>query len=280
MMNEHKVIEGDGWWQDTAVPHSRLLNREWLIQRRDLMRELVVRDMKVRYKHSVLGFAWSMATPLLQLLVYYVVFGYLLPRQIPHYATYIFTALLAFIWFQNSLMQAAAAITGNRELVKRPGFATAILPLVTVITNMVSFLLSLPVLLVFLFLEGARPQWAIVGLPVLIILQFVFTLGLSYFVASLNVIFRDTQHLLSVLLRLLFFLTPIFYQVSMLPDKAQIIFRLNPLVALVDAYRAMFIGNTAVAWETLLIPTSVSIILLVVGYRTFNLVRHRFVEEL
>lgn len=279
-MNENNVLEGNRQWGKTAVFDSRLFDRDWRIQRRDLIRELVVRDMKVRYKHSLLGFAWSMTTPLLQLLVYYAVFSYLLPQQIPHYAAYIFSGLLAFIWFQNSLTQAAAAVTGNRELVKRPGFATAILPLVTVTTNMLTFILSLPVLLVFLLVGRGQLQPAMMGLPLLIGLQFVFTLGLSYFVAGMNVIFRDTQHLLSVLLRLLFFLTPIFYKASMLPERIQIVYRLNPLVALVDAYRAMFIGETAVAWRTLVMPAVVSIALLLLGYRVFTLVRHRFVEEL
>lgn len=256
-------------------PHQRLL-----IYWRDLLRELVIRDLKVRYKNSVLGFAWSMVNPLLQLLVYYVVFSYLLPRDIPRYAAFIFVGLLVFIWFQNGLFQAATAVTGNRELVRRPGFSTSILPLVPVLTNLINFVLSLPIVLVVLWFEGATPGWGLLAVPFLIVIEFLFILGMSYLVASVNVIFRDTEHLLSVLMRLWFFLTPIFYDSDILPDRIQPYYRLNPMVTLVQNFRAALMGDTAVSWSALFMPFLLSVILLVVSFQIYQRVRFRFIEEL
>lgn len=253
--------------------------RTWVYWR-DLLRELVIRDLKVRYKNSVLGFAWSMVNPLLQLLVYYVVFSYLLPRNIPRYATFIFVGLLAFIWFQNGLFQAATAVTGNRELVRRPGFTTTVLPLIPVLTNLINFVLSLPIVLIVLWLEGASLGWGLLAVPVLILLQFIFILGLSYLVASINVIFRDTEHLLGVIIRLWFFLTPIFYDASLLPDRIQPLYRLNPMVTLVESYRAALMGETVVVWTSLIMPLLFSLVLLGISFHIFQRVRFRFIEEL
>ncbi len=213
-----------------------------LIYTRDLLYELVSRDMKLRYKRSVLGFAWSLLNPLSQLLVLQFIFGFVLPVNIPNYFSFLFTGLLPWSWFQSSLFAATSTIVDNRELIKQPGFPVALLPTVTVTSHLVHFLLALPILLLFLIiLEGSRLTSAILALPLVIALQFILTLGLAYLVATFHVTFRDTQYLLSVLLQLFFFLTPIFYDASTVPARYQSLYRLNPMVHLVDAYRAILI---------------------------------------
>ena len=127
-----------------------------LIYMRDLLRELVGRDMKLRYKRSVLGIAWTLLNPLTQLLVFLFVFNLLLPLNIPHYSSFLFAGILVWNWFQGSLNQSTGAIVDNRELLRRPGFSAAILPIVTVTSHLIHFLLALPVLLLFLMLEGGR----------------------------------------------------------------------------------------------------------------------------
>lgn len=176
-----------------------------LIYLSDLMRELIGRDMKIQYKRSVLGIAWSFITPLMQLVVYYFIFRSVLSINIPNYAAFIFTGMLVWTWFQMSLFQGASAITNSRELIRQPGFPVAILPVVPIATNIINFFMSLPILLLFLGNTWAKPT--ILLFPVLVILQFILTLSLTYLVAALNVTFRDTQHILGVLLNLFFFST-------------------------------------------------------------------------
>lgn len=247
---------------------------------RDLVRELVARDIKLRYKRSVLGLAWSLLTPLLQLLVFYLLFQVILALPISRFSSFTLIGLLVWAWFQTSVSQSANAITANRELVRRPGFRPTVLPVVTVSTNFVHFLLALPILLIVLVIDGSRLGPSLLTLPLVVILQFALTLSLAYLVASANVVFADTQHLVGVILMLLFFLSPIFYDASLVPEDLQPLYRLNPLVRLLDAYRAVLMEGMLPDWQSLLGPCLLSIGLLFVGYRFFAGMSYRFVDEL
>ena len=246
----------------------------------DLLKELIARDIKVTYKHSILGFAWSLLNPLLYLLVFYFIFRMIMSIDIPRYSSYVFCGLLIYTWFQISLFQAAVTITGNAELVRRPGFPVAILPIVTVLTNLIHFILSLPVLGLFLVIEKSDIGITIFTLPLLILIQFVLTLGLAYLVASVNVIFRDTQHLLSVILQLFLFLSPIFYDVKRIPERFLTYYKLNPLVPLIDAYRSVLIEGIQPDWMALSFTCTMAVFFLIVGYKIFVWLKYRFVEEL
>ncbi len=254
--------------------------RRTLIYQRDLLRELVLREMRMQYKHSFMGFTWSLLNPLMHLLVFYFIFRVVLTLDMQRFSSHVFIGLLVWNWLQGGLTQAANAITGNRELVRRPGFNLAVLPMVTNITHMMNFIFSLPVLLVILLVEDARFGPQLLALPVLLGLQFFLILGFSYLVASTNVLFRDTQHLLSVILRLFFFLTPIFYEVSMLPNRFHNLYRINPMAGLVEAYRAVLMGDRLLEWGSLVWPASLAVLFCVIGYALFRRVNYRFVEEL
>ncbi len=254
--------------------------RRTLIYQRDLLRELVLREMRMQYKHSFMGFAWSLLNPLMHLLVFYFIFRVVLTLDMQRFSSHVFIGLLSWEWLQGGLTQAANAITGNRELVRRPGFNLAILPIVTNITRMMDFIFSLPVLMVILLIENAQFGPRLLLLPLLMVLQFLLILGFSYLVASTNVLFRDTQHLLAVILRLFFFLTPIFYEASMLPDRYGSLYRINPMVAVVEAYRAILMGDRPLNWGSLLWPALLAIFMCVMGYAIFRRVNYRFVEEL
>jgi lipopolysaccharide transport system permease protein len=247
---------------------------------RDLVRELVIRDLKLRYKGSYLGLAWSLLNPLAQLLVFTFVFQYILPLDIENYSAFLFAGLLAWSWFQSSLSASATVIVEGRSLIKRPGFPAAILPIVTVASNMIHFLLALPILFVFLLIIGIRPQVVLILLPLIVILQFVFTLSLAYFLAAIHVTFRDTQHLVNVFLLLFFYLSPIFYDTTIVPDRFQTVYRLNPIVPLLEAYRDIFISGHVPNMTAMAVLSSISILLLCIGYRVFMRASYTFVEEL
>ena len=251
-----------------------------LILLRDVLYELVSRDIKLRYKRSVLGFAWSLINPLAQLLVLTFIFNLVLPLHIENYSVFLFTGLLAWNWFNSALFAATGAIVDNRDLIRRPGFPTAILPMVTVTSQLVHFLLALPVLFGFLFLSHILPTPVILLLPLVVVLQLTFTLGLAYLLATFQVTFRDTQYLLGILLLLGFYLTPVFYDSTTLPERYQLLYHLNPMVYLIEAYRAILLKGQLPDLGALSILGLLSALLLAMGYRVFMRTSFQFAEEL
>jgi lipopolysaccharide transport system permease protein len=251
-----------------------------MIQRYDLLHELVVRDLKLRYKRSVLGVAWSLLNPLLQLLVFAFVFGTVLPLGIPDYVPFLFTGILAWSWFHASLLTATSTVVDNRDLVKRPGFPAAVLPAVAVTSHGIHFLLAMPILFGFLWLHGSPLTSAFVVLPAVIALQFVMTVSLAYLVSALHVTFRDTQYLVALALQLLMFLTPVFYDAGRIPALNRGLYRMNPMVHLCGAYRAILIRGEYPDATSLLIMGACVVGLLAAGRAVFARASHRFVDEL
>ena len=258
-----------GW----LVPH------RW-VRTRDLLRELIVRDIKLRYRGSLLGILWTLLNPLAELLVLLFVFGVILRVEIPNFSAFLFTGLLVYGWFQTSVNFATMAIVGNRELVRRPGVPIVILPIVTVASNLVHFILSLPILMGLLMSSHVPLTATMLTLPILIGLEFVLILGFAYAVATINVWFRDTQHVLRIALQLLFYLTPVFYETASVPKNLQWLYRINPLAHLVDSYRAVFLRGAFPNMESMAYLAVVSIVLCVSGMLWFDRASHRFADEL
>jgi lipopolysaccharide transport system permease protein len=256
------------------------LTGQRLVYIRDLLFTLVGRDMKVRYKRSVLGIGWSLLTPLAQLAVLYVTFDLLLPLNVANYFTFLFCGLLVWNWFQGSLHQATSTIVENRDLIKRPGFPAAVLPVVTVASYLIHFLLALPILLIFLVISDIRLTSALLALPLVIATQFIFTLSLAYFTATFYVRFRDMQHLLGVFLNLLFFVSPVFYKTGDLPVQYQAFYRMNPMVHLIEAYRAILLDGILPQSAGLLFLGIPTLVLLIIGYNVFRTASDHFVDEL
>lgn len=246
----------------------------------DLLRVLVDRDMKLLYKRSALGIAWTLINPLLQLAVFSFVFRSVIPINIPQFSSFAFSGLLIWTWSQTALFQATGLITSNKALIRQPNFPTAILPVVTTMTGLIHFLLALPVLIIFLAIDGIQPSSVLFVLPLLMVIQFVLTVGLAYPLAALNVTFRDTQHTLGVLLQMLFYLTPIFYDLNSVPKEFQPFYQLNPMVPLIEAYRAILLKGTQPDWQALLIVSLVVAVILPLGLAIFRRQSNTFVEEL
>lgn len=251
-----------------------------LIYARDLLRALVVRDMKIRYESSFLGLAWTFARPLLTLGVLFFVFQVVVVLDVPRFTSFALIGIFVYTWFQSSLIDACAVALSNRDLVRRPRFRVAVLPLVAVTTGLVHFLLALPVLAMVLLFGGSRPDAALLALPAVVMIQFILTTGLAYIAAAVTVFYRDAGHLLNVALTLLFFLSPVFYHADQVPAEFQALYRLNPLVALLEGYRNPLLYGAAPGWDALAIVGAIGAILTVVGCRLFEKASSRFVEEL
>jgi len=240
----------------------------------------VVRDIKLRYKRSVLGICWSLLNPLLQFLVFYAVFRWIIPVNVPDFAIFLLIGILAWNWFQSSLISACVAITENASLIRQPGFPPAILPVIAVATNLVNFFLALPVLAVALMIAGHPFTTALTVLPIVIAIQFLLTLSAAYVLAAVHVSFRDTQYLLGVLLLLGFYVSPVFYPVKAVPVEWQGWFGLNPLVHIFDAYRTILIQGQFPDMLPLLWVTAMSFAVLIASYQVFVRSSHRFIEEI
>ncbi len=267
-----------------------------LFRYRGLIQILVVRELKARYRGSVLGFFWSFANPLLLLLVYTFVFSVVLqgfrPVDIEPYALFLFCGLLPWTWFSSALTESANVLIANGNLIKKVLFPAEVLPVVAVVASMVHFLLALPILFLgLIFFEASMPGWSeMIWFPVVITVQFVLTLALGLMLSALTVHFRDIKDLLANVLTLWFFATPIIYPMSMvagrgpavggLPPLGKVLMDLNPFAHIVIAYQEiLFYEGPHGHWRWLLVLGVASVGLFFVGYSFFDRLRDSFAEE-
>lgn len=246
----------------------------------ELLKTLILRDIKIMYKGSVFGFGWSLISPLLLLIIFYFLFRKALSLNIPHYSLFTFCGLLSWTWFQASMYHGTTVVIASRELLRQPGFPVFILPIVAVGTNFVNFIISIQVLIIILILGNTGLNVTLASLPLVMAIQFLLTLGLTYFLAATNVIFRDTQHALTIILQLYFFMTPVFYDITMVPTSYRTLYLLNPMAQLLSAYRTILMKGEYPDWLPLLMVGAFSIILIGFGYRFFREVSYSFVEEI
>jgi lipopolysaccharide transport system permease protein len=257
-------------------------NLRHLARYRGLIQSLVSRDLKARYRGSTLGFFWSFVNPLLLLLIYSFVFTYLLENRaegIQPYAVFMFTGLLPWTWFQSSLNEATGSLISGGNLIKKVLFPAEVLPIVTVLGNMVHFVLGLPILAAFMVWYGVVPNWP--QLPwflVIVAVQFLFTISLALLLSALAVHFRDVKDLVSNLLTFWFFATPIIYSYKEHPEFKKY-FDINPFTHFAISYQEiLFFDGGFGHWKWLLVMGGVSVVLFLAAYWVFDRLRDSFAE--
>ena len=262
-----------------------LANLVRLFRYRGLVRILVGRELKARYRGSVLGFFWSFVNPLLLLLVYSFVFTAIIPRGdlagIEPYAVFLFCGLLPWTWFSSSLNESAGILIVNGNLIKKVVFPVEILPVVAVVSNLCHFVLGLPILFGFLVYYGIplRPA-ELIWFPAVVAVQLCLTLGLAMILAALTVHFRDVKDLLSNGLTLWFFASPILYEMSAVPPGARAFMDLNPFAHLAISYQEILFHEAPFGhWRWLLAVAGGSVGLFAFGYWLFDRLRDSFAEE-
>ena len=261
----------------TAVNQLRTLFRYRL-----LIQSLVGRELKARYRGSVLGFFWSFVNPLLLLLTYGVVFTYMLPvarspRAEPYFL-FLFCGILPWTAFSASLLESAGVLIAGGNLIKKVLFPAEVLPVVTVVANLVQFLLGLPILLLFLGATGHLSATALL-IPAPLLVQVVLTVGLSLFVSALTVHFRDIQNILSHVLHLWFFATPILYLYDDTPPALKAVLRLNPMTHVVYAYQQMLFEGRFDHVRGLLLAAVAALAAFAAGAFLFDRLRDTLAEE-
>lgn len=245
----------------------------------DLVAALVGRDVKLRYRRSVLGLAWSQAGPLMSLAVLSFVFTRVVPLGIDDYPAFVLIGLLAWNWFSSSIAAAAQSISSSGDLVRRPRFPVPLLPVVVIGSQLTHFLLALPVMLVAAVLATGRIPVTAVALPAVVAVQGLLLVGPAWIVAALNVPYRDVGHLVGVVLVPLFYATPVFYDASSVPEGARTLYRLNPLVHLVEGYRDALLFGRWPRPGPLLLVVVVGAALAAGGLRLFGALEPTFADE-
>ncbi|QSQ14749.1 ABC transporter permease [Myxococcus landrumensis] len=213
-----------------------------LYQYRGLLLSLVQRELKARYRGSFLGFLWTFLNPTLHMMVYALLFTVVMRQNIPSFPYFMFVGLLPWLWFSSSLGGGASAISDRRDLMTKVRFPAQVLPTTVVLTNLSNYLLSLPLMVGLGLFYGQTPTWHILAFPVVVAIQLVFTLALTYILAAINVTFRDLQHIVNNLLTMWFFMTPVLYPISTIKDDPlrDVVMTLNPMSSLLVSYQAIF----------------------------------------
>jgi len=252
---------------------------------RALIQSLVVRELKARYRGSVLGFFWSFINPLLLLLIYTFVFSIVLPgirpQDIQPYALFMFCGLLPWTWFSSSVLESANSLLSGGNLIKKVLFPAEILPIVAVLANMMHFFLGLPILAIFLVYYQRPLQFTeMLWFPVIVIVQLILSLGIGLIVAAFTVHFRDLRDILGNLMTFWFFATPIIYPMTAAPPAGKQFLDANPFTHLAVSYQeVLFYDGPFGHWRWLLVVAGGSLVLFFIGYFIFDRLRDSFAEE-
>jgi homopolymeric O-antigen transport system permease protein len=218
-----------------------LRNLQELYQYRALLYSLTQRELKARYRGSLLGFLWTFLNPTLYMLVYALVFNFVSKNTMEHYTYFMFVGLLPWMWFSSSVVGGASSISDRRDLLTKVRFPAQVLPATVIATNLANYIFSLPLMVGMGLIVGVLPTWHSVAFPLVVLVQLMFTLGLTYLISALNVTFRDLQHIITNLMTLWFFVTPVLYPATTVPPAIRgLLTTLNPMAALSQAYQDIF----------------------------------------
>ena len=298
MASETKTTSQNYYFYDAAIGANSLRTRlKDLVEFRYLLSNLVIRDIKGRYKNSLLGILWSMLNPLGLMVVFTAVFSVMGRGQdYRQYPVFVLVGIIPWNFFSGSLSSGAVAIISNSSLVKKVYFPRELLPTASLLSNLVNFLFTFLVLIVFIYAFGIGLTIHALWVPVILITQLIFTLGIILFLSAISVFYRDILMILDVGLTAWFFLTPIFYPFEFFSNAttifgitfnpAQIMRWLNPLASIVDSYRTVLWGTQGSAGPVSMAPIFLirtfitAVLTLAVGYIVFIRTEHLFGEKL
>lgn len=247
---------------------------------RELLKTNVKKEIRGRYKNSFLGVLWSFLNPLLQLIVYSIVFGALLGQGNSTYHIYVCVGLIPWTFFVSTVQQAAYTVIANGNIIKKVYFPREILPISIATSGAINFVISTLIILGFVIFSPLGLSWQILWYPVILLIQYILILGISFILSAITVYIRDIEHIVGVVLMAAFYTTPIVYKLEQLPENLRIIMKLNPMTYIINGYRDIFYYQQCPNFEHLGILCVTSIILLIIGYFIFKKLQKGFAEEL
>jgi ABC-2 type transport system permease protein len=247
---------------------------------RELLKTNVQKDIRGRYKNSFLGVIWSFFNPLLQLLVYALIFPLVLVNTPDNYVIFICVALIPWTYFTTTVSQASYTIIGNGNIVKKVYFPREILPISVVTSGAVNFIISTIIIVAFLIIYGMGLSKYIIFYPLILLIQYILLLGISFIISSITVYFRDLEHIVGIVLMAAFYATPIFYSEESIPQNFKGIINFNPMAHIIYAYRNIFYYQKLPNFHDLGIVALFSLAVLFIGYFIFKKLQKGFAEEL
>jgi lipopolysaccharide transport system permease protein len=247
---------------------------------RDLIFVLTDKEIKIRYKNSFLGYLWSLANPLAFSFVFFIAFKVVMRIQMENYTLFLIAGLFPWQWFSNSINVSPLIFLGNASIIKKVNFPRNILPLATVLQDMLHFILSIPVIVIFLVIYHKSPSLSwLYGIPFLLIIQLLLIYGLSLMISSLNLFFRDLEKLVALLITFVFYFTPIIYPEKLIPEGYRYLINLNPLAPLMISWRNLFLYGTFEPFY-LSVNSLFAIGTFIIGYSVYRKLSWKFAEVL
>jgi len=246
----------------------------------DLIIVLTQKELKVRYKNSFLGYLWSIAHPLAFAFVFWLAFKVVIKIEMDDYTLFLIAGLFPWQWFSNSVNAAPLFFLGNTSLIKKVNFPKNLIPFTQVLQEMIHFVLATPVIVLFLFIYHKSPSFTwLYGIPILLVIQFLMTYGISLIISSANLFFRDLERISFIFTTLLFYLTPIIYPEEMIPGNYKSLMNLNPVSALMISWRNLFLSGT-LELSYLAIALGYAMLSFGVGYLVYKKLSWKFAEVL
>ena len=245
---------------------------------RELIWALALKELRVRYKRSVLGFVWALLNPLLMMLVLTLVFGTLMRFSIPHYSIFLLSMLLPWTFFSQSLAYSVESIVANGELLKKVRVAKLVFPVAALVSNIINFLLSLIPLLLLIGVLRFPIHWTWLYLPLPMLGLFLFTLGTAFFFATINVYYRDVTHIIQIVLQAWFYFSPIIYSLEFVPAHYRWLFRLNPLLYVLNGFRLSIYYGMLPQLQSVVMSLACGIAALAIGFGVFRRYQKSFVN--
>ena len=268
----HLIIKPKKGWQ--------LINFRELWEYRDLFYFLVTRDIKVRYKQTVLGGLWAIIQPFFMMVVFTLFFGNLakVPSDGVPYPVFNYSALVAWTYFSNSITFSSNSLIQNTALISKVYFPRLLTPLAPVVAFLLDFAIAFIILLGMMLYYGIYPTVMALFLPLLILLTMLITSGVGMFLAALNTQYRDIRYTLTFLVQFWMFASPVVYPTSMIPEQYRLLYAINPMAGVIEGFRSALLGTTAFPTQMLLVSTIVSLIIFITGVLYFRRTERYFAD--
>jgi ABC-2 type transport system permease protein len=244
---------------------------------RELIWALALKELRVRYKRSVLGFLWALLNPALLMVVLTLVFGTIMRFSIDHYAVFLLSMLLPWTFFSQSLAYSVESIVGNGDLLKKVRVAQIVFPIAAVVSNIINFVLSLLPLMLLIALMRFPLHWTWLYLPIPMLALFLFTLGTAFFFATINVFYRDVSHIVQILLSAWFYFSPVIYSLDFVSSKYRWLFRINPMLYVLNGFRLAIYYGMLPSLKSVGMSLACGITALLIGFAVFRRYQNSFV---
>ena len=247
---------------------------------RELLKTSIKKEVRSKYKNSFLGVVWSFLNPLLQIVVYAIIFSLILKNKQENYAVFLCCGIIPWTFFSASINKSAFTLIENGNIIKKVYFPREIIPISVVTSETINFFISTVIILGFVIFSGIGISKNILFYPIILIAQYLIILANSFFVSSICVYFRDLQHFIGIILQLLFYTAPIVYSQDVIPKEYQWILKYNPMTYIINSYREVFYYKKALQLQPIIVLIFLGAIAVGIGYIFFNKLQRGFAEQL